>query len=154
MANRRKLLKISLISFSAMVVAACTKKSATVSSAISTSPTDEIAPAPTSSETATNSNIITSLDSIAVGESFPFVSLAGTNAILFRSSTDKVYALSRICTHQGCEVNFEKAGNKLVCPCHGANYQASDGAVISGPTTESLAKINVVIEANNIVELV
>ena len=89
-----------------------------------------------------------------MGQSLEFTSSAGISAILFRSSEDKVYALSRICTHEGCSVDFDMNQNRLICPCHGANYEATDGSVISGPTTKALAKIKVAIKDDKIVELV
>jgi nitrite reductase/ring-hydroxylating ferredoxin subunit len=40
---------------------------------------------------------------------------------LINDGTD-IYAMSRICTHMGCLLNFEKQKQKLVCPCHGAEF--------------------------------
>src|SRR5580765_8097636 len=31
-------------------------------------------------------------------------------------------ALSSVCTHQGCRVNFDSSSNQLSCPCHGGRY--------------------------------
>ena len=55
--------------------------------------------------------------------------LAGGN--LERATASSDGALQGTCTHQGCNVALEKA--ELVCPCHGSIFQASTGAVISGP---------------------
>lgn len=146
---------VGAISF---VVAACTRNSNTTTSETTQnentstpeSTQTESAPAP---ENAT-ANVITTTNDLAVGQSLEFTSSAGISAILFRSSEEKVYALSRICTHEGCSVDFDMNQNRLICPCHGANYEASDGSVISGPTTKSLAKIKVEIQGQDIVELV
>ena len=146
---------VGAISF---VVAACTRNSNTTTSetiqnentSTPESTQTESAPAP---ENAT-ANVITTTNDLAVGQSLEFTSSAGISAILFRSSEEKVYALSRICTHEGCSVDFDMNQNRLICPCHGANYEASDGSVISGPTTKSLAKIKVEIQGQDIVELV
>ena len=32
------------------------------------------------------------------------------------------HAISRICTHMGCALNFERKDSVLVCPCHGAEF--------------------------------
>jgi len=141
------------------VVAACTRSTNNATS--ETSPTesssasdDNQATENTDSQTSTSETVITTINDLAVGQSLEFTSSAGISAILFRSSEDKVYALSRICTHEGCSVDFDMNQNRLICPCHGANYEASDGSVISGPTTKSLAKIKVEIQGQDIVELV
>ena len=145
---------VGAISF---VVAACTRNTSTTSEVTQSENTST--PETTQTETTTEpntttANVITTINDLAVGQSVEFTSVAGTSAILFRSSENKVYALSRICTHEGCSVDFDMNQNRLICPCHGANYEASDGSVISGPTTKSLAKIKVEIQGQDIVELV
>lgn len=147
---------VGAISF---VVAACTRSTNVATS--ETSPTespsasdDNQATENTDSQTSTSETVITTINDLAVGQSLEFTSSAGISAILFRSSEDKVYALSRICTHEGCSVDFDMNQNRLICPCHGANYEATDGSVISGPTTKALAKIKVTIKDDKIVELV
>ena len=146
---------VGAISF---VVAACTRNTSTLPSEVTQSEntsTLETTQTETSTETNTaTTNVITTINDLSVGQSLEFTSVAGTSAILFRSSENKVYALSRICTHEGCSVDFDMNQNRLICPCHGANYEASDGSVISGPTTKSLAKIKVEIQGQDIVELV
>lgn len=148
---------VGAISF---VVAACTRNSNVATSETKQSENTESLETTqpettTESDSATSAtNVITTVNDLAVGQSLEFTSVAGISAILFRSSEDKVYALSRICTHEGCSVDFDMNQNRLICPCHGANYEASDGSVISGPTTKSLAKIKVAIQVGNIVELV
>ncbi len=147
---------VGAISF---VVAACTRSTNVATS--ETSPTesssasdDNQATENTDSQTSNSETVITTINDLAVGQSLEFTSSAGISAILFRSSEDKVYALSRICTHEGCSVDFDMNQNRLICPCHGANYEATDGSVISGPTTKALAKIKVAIKDDKIVELV
>ena len=158
MKNRRNILKIMFIGAISFVVAACTRNSNTTTSETvqnENTTTPESTQIENTPESQTESaNVITTTNDLAVGQSLEFTSSAGISAILFRSSEDKVYALSRICTHEGCSVDFDMNQNRLICPCHGANYEASDGSVISGPTTKSLAKIKVEIQGQDIVELV
>jgi len=157
--NRRNVLKIMVVGAISFVVAACTRSTNVATS--ETTPTesssvadDNQATENTDSQTSTSETVITTINDLAVGQSLEFTSSAGISAILFRSSEDKVYALSRICTHEGCSVDFDMNQNRLICPCHGANYEATDGSVISGPTTQALAKIKVAIKDDKIVELV
>lgn len=43
-----------------------------------------------------------------------------------------VRALSRICTHMGCALQFQRAEQAFVCPCHGAEFDMS-GKLTYGP---------------------
>lgn len=158
MKNRRNILKIMFVGAISFVVAACTRNSNTTTSETvqnkNTSTPESTETDNTPESQTASANVITTTNDLAVGQSLEFTTSAGISAILFRSSEDKVYALSRICTHEGCSVDFDMNQNRLICPCHGANYEASDGSVISGPTTKSLAKIKVEIQGQDIVELV
>lgn len=55
------------------------------------------------------------------------------------SAPDSFFALSTICTHQGCDAAVAP-GNIIACPCHGSRY-ASDGTVINGPAPRPLAQL-------------
>ena len=46
------------------------------------------------------------------------------------------YAISSICTHLGCNVNYVPGGG-FVCPCHGSRYDAN-GQVVHGPAPQPL----------------
>ena len=51
-------------------------------------------------------------------------------AAVKRTGPSSFVAISRICTHQGCETNLQ--GNIFACPCHGSRYD-SDGKVTRQP---------------------
>lgn len=44
----------------------------------------------------------------------------------------QLHALSRICTHMGCRLDFEEKEQAFVCPCHGAEFALS-GRLRYGP---------------------
>ena len=49
--------------------------------------------------------------------------------IINRGEGDDFYILSAVCTHQGCIVRrMEAASQRMVCPCHGSQYQ-KDGTI-------------------------
>jgi thiosulfate dehydrogenase [quinone] large subunit len=51
-------------------------------------------------------------------------------------------AYSTICTHAGCQVQFDPASKDLVCPCHGAVYDPANNAlVLAGPAPYPLQSI-------------
>ena len=41
------------------------------------------------------------------------------------------------CKHRGCDVDFDSADKKFVCPCHGSEYDLY-GRVLKGPTVQPL----------------
>jgi cytochrome b6-f complex iron-sulfur subunit len=58
-------------------------------------------------------------------------------------------ALSRVCTHLGCLVGYDKFNNKLVCPCHAGEFDL-EGRVLSGPATKPLLRYPLKIAADQI----
>jgi len=73
------------------------------------------------------------------------------NMIIIRS-TDTVYlALSKVCTHQGCDVTYNSSNKDIPCPCHQSKFTTS-GTVINGPATSPLKKYDVK-QAGNILTI-
>ena len=156
MGSRRNLLKIGAISAVSFVITACTK-AVSNSSEPTSEPVVEDTQTPSTPEQTPSQGgevVIAQVSTLVAGEGFNFTANDGTDAILFKTKDEKVYALSRICTHEGCSVDFDLAQNKLICPCHGATYEAPDGNVISGPTQRNLKKINVKVDGDNVLEVV
>ena len=156
MESRRSLLKIGVVSAVSFLITACTK-AVSGSSAQSSEPAigDTQTPGtPEQNQSQGGQVVIAQVSTLVAGEGFNFTANDGTDAILFKTKDEKVYALSRICTHEGCSVDFDLAQNKLICPCHGATYEALDGNIISGPTQKSLKKINVKIDGDNVLEVI
>ncbi|OFX33466.1 MAG: hypothetical protein A2W90_02390 [Bacteroidetes bacterium GWF2_42_66] len=67
------------------------------------------------------------------------------NFIVIRTGNTSYVALSKICTHMGCTVEYSQSANNLPCPCHGSKYTI-DGSVINGPATAALKKYSVKVE--------
>ena len=70
----------------------------------------------------------------------PPVRVEGGAVLLERAG--QVSALSSRCTHLGCTVLPAGDGARLVCPCHGSQYDL-DGRVLHGPAHEALARLPV-----------
>jgi len=156
MGSRRSLLKIGAISAVSFIITACTK-AVSGSSAPTSEPVVEDTQTPSTPEQTPSQGgevVIAQVSALVAGEGFNFKANDGTDAILFKTKDEKVYALSRICTHEGCSVNFDLSQNKLICPCHGAEYESGEGNVLSGPTQRALKKITVKIEGDNVLEVV
>jgi cytochrome b6-f complex iron-sulfur subunit len=53
-------------------------------------------------------------------------------------------ALSAICTHKGCIVNWDEKRRTLTCPCHAGVFDAN-GNVLSGPPPRPLKRFRVAL---------
>jgi len=69
--------------------------------------------------------------------------------IIFRTGTDSYKALSKTCTHQGCDVQYSHANGNVPCPCHGSVYTTS-GVVTSGPAMANLKSYTVTKSGNTL----
>lgn len=70
-----------------------------------------------------------------------------THAIHIVRLEDSFVALSPICQHLGCTVEF--AGTRFECPCHGSMYDR-DGSVLRGPTERPLIRYPTELVADDI----
>ncbi len=64
----------------------------------------------------------------------------GDPAYALQPQPGRFVAVSTVCTHAGCTVQYQSP-NRLVCPCHGAEFDALTGAVIRGPAQTPLPTI-------------
>ncbi len=103
--------------------------------------------APPAAGGVTGSDLATLAD-ITIGEAVS-ANLDGKPVIVARPTATTAACFSAICTHQGCTV--APAGKQLQCPCHGSVFDASTGAVISGPAPRPLARIGVAVDAGKVV---
>lgn len=77
------------------------------------------------------------VDDLAPGEGV-VLRIDGEPVAAFRDDDGTVRAVSAVCTHLGCLVNFNPAERSWDCPCHGSRFAAT-GAVLEGPATDDLA---------------
>jgi Rieske Fe-S protein len=99
-------------------------------------------------------------------DSIPFALSDSTKAILVRVpapkdkamlkmghviKSGKVYlsAYTLVCTHNGCSPAIPNAEGLLICPCHGATFNA-DGSVAKGPARKPLTGIKIAVKAGKI----
>lgn len=67
------------------------------------------------------------------------VRIDGRDVAAYRDDDGTLRAVSAVCTHLGCLVNFNPAERSWDCPCHGSRF-AADGAVLEGPAVDDLAR--------------
>lgn len=63
--------------------------------------------------------------------------LNGEKVAAYRDEHDDVHAVSAVCTHLGCIVEWNGADQTWDCPCHGSRFDHR-GQVIQGPAVEDL----------------
>lgn len=65
------------------------------------------------------------------------VDASGTLVAVLRTSDTAATALSAVCTHEGCTLDYVGGQAPLNCACHGSEFGA-DGLVLAGPARTSL----------------
>lgn len=76
--------------------------------------------------------------------------------IVFRDKQGYFYALSTVCTHLGCIVQWKAAGipghpeGVIACPCHGSVFSKT-GDVIRGPAPRPLDRFKMYLEDDKVI---
>jgi cytochrome b6-f complex iron-sulfur subunit len=66
-------------------------------------------------------------------------------AMLIHHEDGRWIALSAVCTHLGCTVQYEPQADRIHCACHGGVYNAYTGANVSGPPPKPLKLFKVTV---------
>jgi len=86
--------------------------------------------------------LLANASSLPPNQALPFNDLTVGPAVLIHLGSGQFVAYSTICTHAGCQVQYDASLKDLVCPCHGAVYDpASNAQVIAGPAPYPLQSI-------------
>ncbi|MEX1245620.1 MAG: Rieske 2Fe-2S domain-containing protein [Thermoanaerobaculia bacterium] len=72
--------------------------------------------------------------------------LADRRIALYRDEGGLLHAMSSVCPHRGCDVEWNGDEKAWDCPCHGSRF-ALDGAVLRGPAMQPLLPVEVPEEA-------
>ena len=64
----------------------------------------------------------------------------GRPVAVYRDEQGQVHRMSAICPHMKCTVQWNPGEKTWDCPCHGSRF-ACDGAVLNGPATTALARM-------------
>lgn len=71
-------------------------------------------------------------------------------ALLILTSDGNYHALSAVCTHLGCTVQYRPDLREVWCPCHNGLYDIN-GHNISGPPPRPLTPYDVHVRGNDII---
>lgn len=70
--------------------------------------------------------------------------------VLFRTETNQVHALSAVCTHLGCIVQYQPNEKQFKCNCHGSIFDIS-GKNIAGPAPRPLSPYRVELKDDSVI---
>ena len=94
-------------------------------------------------------NISIKKSDIPSGEAKEIV-LNNTPVIIINLQEKGYVAFSKVCTHLGCLVEYDKRQGVLACPCHAGTFDL-EGNVLSGPPPRPLSVIPLRIKGEIIV---
>ena len=80
----------------------------------------------------------TTVSELASGEA-RILQLDGQRVAVHRDEAGSLHALSPVCTHMDCLVEWNRAEGTWDCPCHGSRFGV-DGEVIQGPAKRALER--------------
>lgn len=66
-------------------------------------------------------------------------------AVLIHHADGRWIAMTAVCTHLGCTVQYEPEADRIHCACHGGVYNAYTGANVSGPPPKPLTLYKVAV---------
>ncbi len=78
------------------------------------------------------------------------VEIAG-EPVLLCHTRDGIHAVHNVCTHAYARLDEGRLrGHRLICPLHGASFDARNGAVLGAPATQPLRNYPVRINGDRI----
>ena len=89
-----------------------------------------------------------SLDDLRIGEA-KLMRHGVKPFFVVRTNETTVVALSAVCTHVRCILNFDRERRTIVCPCHDGKFNLK-GDVLSGPPPRPLPTYEVSMRAGEV----
>jgi cytochrome b6-f complex iron-sulfur subunit len=71
-------------------------------------------------------------------------------ALLIHHEDGRWIAMTAVCTHLGCTVEYEAQADRIHCACHGGVYDAYTGANVSGPPPKPLKLFKVAVNETGV----
>jgi cytochrome b6-f complex iron-sulfur subunit len=84
-----------------------------------------------------------------VGESRVMRGVLGNDLIAVRLADRDIRVFSSVCTHLGCQVEWDATHGDFLCPCHQGRF-STDGTVTAGPPPAPLPAMPVRIDGDNL----
>jgi Rieske Fe-S protein len=75
-------------------------------------------------------------EDLAPGEG-DIANLNGEKVAAYRDEDGRLHAVSHLCTHMYCQLNWNSGDRSWDCPCHGSRF-SPDGEILHGPAVKPL----------------
>jgi len=100
---------------------------------------------------ATDVTVVTLKDAqkLALGSVLMF-KFGSAPAMLIHHEDGRWIALTAVCTHLGCTVQYEPQADRIHCACHGGVYNAYTGDNVSGPPPKPLKLFKVAVNQTGV----
>ncbi|MEU2896778.1 Rieske (2Fe-2S) protein [Streptomyces sp. NPDC088106] len=72
------------------------------------------------------------------------------NVVVTRGADGTLKAYGTLCTHAGCPIN-KLDGTRLICPCHGSEFDVTTGKVLREPAVAPLKPLTVEVKNGTLV---
>ncbi|GAA2520289.1 MULTISPECIES: Rieske (2Fe-2S) protein [Streptomyces] len=72
------------------------------------------------------------------------------NVVVSRGEDGAFAAYSTVCTHAGCPAD-KLEGTKLICPCHGSEFDVTTGKALREPAVAPLKRLTVEVKNGTMV---
>lgn len=82
------------------------------------------------------------------GKSYAYFNHPAYGESMLLSLNGQWKAFSATCTHRPCQVEY--LSSEIYCPCHGAAFSPSNGAVLRGPAQVALGEYGVLVQGGSV----
>lgn len=114
-----------------------------------TSPKSTVSSSASTTQPATQGTLLGAASQVPKNEAALFtIPSSGDPGIVIHTAADEFVGYDAVCPHTGCTVGYSTVAKVIVCPCHGSEFEVSNGDVIVGPAPHGLAKLKIVEGAN------
>lgn len=70
--------------------------------------------------------------------------------VVTQPTSGEFKAFTAVCTHAHCTV-VSVTNNVIQCPCHGSQFSAKDGSVLTGPAAQPLAPEKITVKGADVI---
>ncbi len=112
-------------------------------------PTATTAPTSTATSGTPTAGQIARVSAIPKNSAMSFtIPSTGDAGVLIHLNSDQFVAYDALCTHAGCQVDYDPGTQLLQCPCHGASFDPAKGAeVVSPPASTPLTRVKIQVNS-------